>query len=102
MIISVIADYESEWYKVFLEKVVIHFTGEKVLDLSRHPGNNWKKKDEARIQDIEDSHLVIVCNNWQDNADVRHDLTEALNRKKDIFIEHDGKFVSFYTYNARI
>ncbi len=102
MIISVIADYDSEGYQALYQKIVMQFTEDQVLDLSRHQGNNWKKKDEARIRDIEDSHLVIVCNNWQNNVDVRHDLGEALKRKKDIFIEFDGKLISFNTSNARI
>jgi len=102
MIISVLADYESESYHVLYQKIVIRFKDDQVLDLSRHLGNNWKKRDEARIMDIEDSHLVIVCNNWQNNVDVRHDLGEALKRKKEIFIEFDGKLISFNTSNARI
>ncbi|MEI7526968.1 MAG: hypothetical protein WCJ95_21650 [Mariniphaga sp.] len=103
MIIAVLADYESApVYNKFMQLVEICFRDECRLDLSRHQGNDWKKRDLARVKDIEEAHLVIVCSGWQNNMDVRHDLWEAQRRKKEIYIEFNGTFVPFNTYTARV
>ena len=101
MNISVIANYESESFRVLLERVRCFFPDEDVLDLSRHKGNDWKKMDQNRISDISTSNLVIVCQNWKDHADVIHDLSEAQKHKKDIFIEYEDRFVQLTHQTAR-
>jgi len=101
MRISVIAHYQSESFRILLEKVRCFFPGEEVMDLSRHKGNDWKKMDQNRISDITNSNLVIVCQNWKDHIDVIHDLTEAQKRKKDIFIEYEDRFVPLTQQTAR-
>jgi len=95
MNIAVIGDYESPDYQVLIGKVKNIFPQEKVYDLSRHLGNNWKKKDDARIGDISDSHLVIICNRWQEYIDARHDLSEAQKLHKDISLEISDSFIPF-------
>ena len=102
MNIALLADYESDDYQLLYEKVKNIFPEENVLNLSRHRGNDWKKKDQARVTDIEDAHLVFVCSEWALHTDVRHDLWEAQCRKKDIVIEYERGYVPFDIYSARV
>ena len=102
MNIAVLANYKSLDYQILLLKVKSLFPEDLVLDLSRHTGNDWKKSDQNRISDISNSSLVIVCQNWQAHVDVIHDLTEAQKRKKDIYIEFDGRFVPLTHQTARV
>ena len=95
MNIALLADYDSAEYQLLYDKVKNLFPEETVLDLSRHRGSDWKKRDQARVRDIEDAHLVFVCNDWQINTDIRHDLREAQCRKKDIVIEYERGYVPF-------
>ena len=101
MNISVIGNYESESFRVLLERVRCFFPDDAILDLSRHKGNDWKKMDQNRISDISNSSMVVVCQNWKDHADVIHDLSEAQKHKKDIFIEYEDRFVPLTQQTAR-
>jgi hypothetical protein len=101
MNVAVIGDYESQEYGILLEKVRISFPEERVIDLSRHKSNNWKKRDDDRIADIKDAHLVIICREWYDHIDVRHDISEAQKLKKEIAMEYNGGFIPFVNQGKR-
>lgn len=102
MIVSLIADYESADYRLLLNKLRMLFENEHVLDLSRHKGNDWKKRDNARIDDIRNSHVVVVSSDWQEHADVRHDLDQAQKLKKEVHVYVNDKLIPFSNYSMRI
>jgi hypothetical protein len=101
MDIAVIGDYESPEYKILYERVKLAYHEESVIDLSRHTGNDWKKRDDARIADITDSHLVIICKDWMNHIDARHDISEAHRMKKEIYIEYNGGFIEWDKISRR-
>jgi len=101
MRLAVIGDYESPTYQEFLERVKIIFPGEQVLDLSRHKAEIWKTLADARMQDIESAHTVIISRDWSSHVDSRVDITRAQALKKECFIEIDGRFLPFPEYAKR-
>jgi hypothetical protein len=101
MIIAVVGDYTSPDYKDLLLRVKIAFPEEKVLDLSRHEQRNDQLRKRARSTDIEDSHHVILGNNWRGSFDARNDINCAHQNHKEIFVEMDGAFRP-YSYSLSI
>lgn len=101
MNIAVIGDYGSPEYRDLLIKVAIMQPEEKIFDLSVHNKGTWKEMLQARLVDIGNAHMVIICDDWHSHFDAKRDITHAQSLRKELFIECDGKFIPFSAQTDR-
>ena len=101
MRVAVINNYDSDYYKVFLQIVKIAKPEENILDLSKYNSRNYNKNKSDRHLEIDSAHQVIIGNNWLENIDARDDITFAMSQKKDIYAYVDGRFYPWDEYCAK-
>lgn len=102
MNIAVIGNYTSPKYQEFLKIVKLAKPEEVIIDLSRHPGENWMKKCGARFEDINESHMVVIHPDYLDFHDSRRDVTYAMERKRECLIFIDGRFLPYPEYAPKL
>ena len=96
--IAVIGDYKSPKYKDLLTLVKSLQPDEFVIDMSRHSKDktgSWKKEVDARYNDIDSAHLVVVAADWNDHLDAKVDLHQAQHLHKELMLECNGQIIPF-------